>query len=762
MRRTIFTLTMIAALAMTHLQSLNAFSGGSGNSVDDPYLISNVVDLEEVRSVADQNLFFKMTADITLTTDWTPIGEWGSDGASGAFQGHFDGDGHTISGLQIYRNNGDAGLFGWVKNSTIKNLTVYTNETGINTAGDFNGILAGTIGDWDNPGNSTIENCTVSGNVRGSAANGGLLGRSTISTIINCHAIDVYVESRYWNTAALIGTLAGESSTVENCTVSNAIVKTVENNAIGGIVGTAESSSASIITGCTVTGIEFIGRGGGEGAGGIIGFSNRANISDCVVTDVTLTSEDFGAQGGLVGLIQNDNTKIVNCHVSRVVGYNLGGDCGGLIGKTKSYALVDGCSVTGVDLSGRGTVGGFIGKRENGTSGTITNCQAYATIKGEPISEGSWAETLGGFVGFNEGGGAIRNCLFVGNIIQGQLRDYFTSTKVGGFVGWSTANADTYAFENCAAIAKVDVEWPLYGWDESGVGGFVGLLSSNIPSSGLISNCFFSGTVQGAGKVGGFVGTLKASGSAISNCYAHAEIIAASNEKIGGFVGQRWNIGAPITNSYFIGSINQTGGEVGAFCGVNDGDAINGYAQTITDIDPVGLGSHAVVSVAKADLKTLSAYTGISSYDCQDGQTYPYFADQSAPAVVSTANPNKVAGLLFNAAEKVEVLFDYMPLAAISPAPTSWQIELPGLAIGDAINLLAFESDKMVSYPISAFIEEDTGMGTLNTENGPAVSVRYFNLQGIEIAQPEINNIYIVKSVLQSGKTKADKILLTK
>jgi len=261
---------MIAALAIANLQSMNAFSGGSGMS-DDPYLISNVADLEEVRSVATEGLYFKMTDDITLSGEWIPIGTWGDDPAIEAFQGNFDGGGYTVSGLQVTNGN-DRGLFGWVKNSTIKNLTVHTNETGIShdspSGGDIFGILAGSVGDSNINGNSIIENCTVSGNVTQGWANcGGLLGGASGSTIINCRAENVNVQPRMWNAGGLVGVLRGEGTTITDCHVINATVRSLEHDAIGGIVGTLESESASTITGCTVTGLTLIGHD--SGAGGI-------------------------------------------------------------------------------------------------------------------------------------------------------------------------------------------------------------------------------------------------------------------------------------------------------------------------------------------------------------------------------------------------------------------------------------------------------------------------------------------------------------
>ena len=56
----------------------------------------------------------KLTDDIDLgSQEWTPIGD---DGYNNLFSGTFDGNGKTISGLQITSaNDGFVGLFGFIK-----------------------------------------------------------------------------------------------------------------------------------------------------------------------------------------------------------------------------------------------------------------------------------------------------------------------------------------------------------------------------------------------------------------------------------------------------------------------------------------------------------------------------------------------------------------------------------------------------------------------------------------------------------------------
>ena len=62
--------------------------------------------------------------DITLTSEWTPIGE---DSTANFFEGTFDGKGHKIEGLKVLGNTTASGLFGYAR-GTIKNLTIESPE----------------------------------------------------------------------------------------------------------------------------------------------------------------------------------------------------------------------------------------------------------------------------------------------------------------------------------------------------------------------------------------------------------------------------------------------------------------------------------------------------------------------------------------------------------------------------------------------------------------------------------------------------------
>ena len=86
--------------------------------------------------------FFKLGADITYNgssvNNYTAIGN-----PTHPFNGNFDGNGHVISGINIYEpNKSYQGFFGYVVGGTIKNVIV-DNSTIYNNGGDYAGAVVG-------------------------------------------------------------------------------------------------------------------------------------------------------------------------------------------------------------------------------------------------------------------------------------------------------------------------------------------------------------------------------------------------------------------------------------------------------------------------------------------------------------------------------------------------------------------------------------------------------------------------------------------
>jgi hypothetical protein len=183
--------TLFMALLLAHFSGFS-FSGGNGTA-GNPYLVSNVSDLDEVRS--NLQAHYKQTADIDLGGEiLNPIG-FGGTAVNYCFTGVYDGGGYAIKGLNVKTTNRYAGLFGQIGYSQsirgiVKNLRIelanVESDCEINSNGA--GILVGLFAYGE------ISNCMVSGTVKGYTA-GGIAGIMMYGSTTKCSSsADVLLE----------------------------------------------------------------------------------------------------------------------------------------------------------------------------------------------------------------------------------------------------------------------------------------------------------------------------------------------------------------------------------------------------------------------------------------------------------------------------------------------------------------------------------------------------------------------------------------
>ena len=145
---------------------------------DEYYLVNNWEDLKTMATMIESDdtdysgAEFKLTADISAPANnkWEPIGYKGAAVAPKTFSGEFDGDGHTISGLNIILdryNSNNIGFFNTVEGGIIMDVTfencsiVWDSTSGDEIVRATNlGIVAGTITSGEN-GDSELSNVTV-------------------------------------------------------------------------------------------------------------------------------------------------------------------------------------------------------------------------------------------------------------------------------------------------------------------------------------------------------------------------------------------------------------------------------------------------------------------------------------------------------------------------------------------------------------------------------------------------------------------------
>ena len=214
-----------------------------GNGTEEyPYYIENQADLEKIGDSFTLDSHYLLLRDISLSQSFQPIGYNYSTDTWVGFSGSFNGNNHTISGLNLTSTDyANAGLFYSLNNANVTNL--YLNNATISGSYDYAGALTGLAN------NSVISNVFVNSanitNLKDSSVTGGVIGALTGST-------------------SKLSTSLTENVSI---TLGNANAGTI-NVTAGGLVGTLDigtiqaTSANSTITSANATGdiAGFVGK----------------------------------------------------------------------------------------------------------------------------------------------------------------------------------------------------------------------------------------------------------------------------------------------------------------------------------------------------------------------------------------------------------------------------------------------------------------------------------------------------------------------
>ena len=225
------------------------------------YNANGLMNIAELVNGGKTDINITLDTNIDLTgKDWTPIGT----SFRNSYTGTFDGGGHTIKGLTVTTNDQFVGLFGSLgKAGTVKNVVMegvqITNNHG-------SGYVGGVVGNSD----GTIENCSVSGSVSGTAYVGGVVGVQWFGSITGCS--------------------------------SSATVKGMGD--VGGVAG--QTNADATLTACYATGNVTIELGHRDRVyvGGLVGWNAGSSVLACYATgNVTSTGSSTGNVyiGGFLG-----------------------------------------------------------------------------------------------------------------------------------------------------------------------------------------------------------------------------------------------------------------------------------------------------------------------------------------------------------------------------------------------------------------------------------------------------------------------------
>lgn len=214
------------------------------------YTVDNEKGLRNLAKLVNSNggktlINITLTGDITLTGEWTPMGNY-----ENRYTGTFDGNGHTITGLTVnQKERGNVGLIGYLgSGGKVQNLTLEN----VNLNGNL--YVGGVVG-YSN--NGTVTACTASGSINGKEYVGGIVGSNYLGTVTACYNTSSTVNGSY-----LVGGVVGQNNKGIVTACYNASGSIYGEGTVGGVVG---DNYTSTVTACYWS--NYAGYGIGNGTG---------------------------------------------------------------------------------------------------------------------------------------------------------------------------------------------------------------------------------------------------------------------------------------------------------------------------------------------------------------------------------------------------------------------------------------------------------------------------------------------------------------
>jgi hypothetical protein len=348
-----------------------------------------------------------------MGSGWVPLGSSGDP-----FTGTFDGQGFTITGLNLNRAGGYNGLFGSTLDASISDVVLSTVNITETSSGNYTGGLIGYAF------NTSVENVSVDGSINAQSSYvGGLIGyledtdTAALSVITNSSA-DVNIDTIGYATGGLIGSAIGSGIVIHDVHALGGIETTVAN--AGGLIGVANFVK---IYNAYATG-SVTGTGGinSHRIGGLIGDVEKALIFDSYATG------DVSGDSRIGGLIGDNWYGIIANVFSKGVVTGTGNDIGALIGESD---IAEDYSLTGSFWNSETNGGPAIGD-ENG----------FIAISGLTTEQFTEAAT------FTEMGWDFNNVWVMGSE-HPELRDTITY-----FAGEGTEGSPYLLGSSCAQLGN--------------------------------------------------------------------------------------------------------------------------------------------------------------------------------------------------------------------------------------------------------------------------------------------------------------------
>jgi len=538
------------------ISELLEYSGSGSGTVEDPYLITSCLQLQDIKNVLYAHYELSSNIDCTESSTWNAGNGFLPIGISiDPFTGTLEGNNYSVSNLYIHApiSGDNYGMFAFTNSATISNLNLVNYDiTGNNYVG---GLIANMIG-------GSVTNVDVSGDLGateyGDAVEtgdsvGGLVGVSSASaTISNCTSNVALHSSRTYSTGGLVGK-AGDGTLIEDSSSTGNVLIDVYAYGVGSFVGFLDGSSVindSYSTGSvTVGGRSDNNYSSSYYIGGFVGETINSTINRSHSNSaVNATGIWYEAVGGFIGYSRDTNVTD-SYSTGNIEGNEAVMSVGGFVGNqyksgTTGVSLYERCHSTGnVYIYGgdEASVGGFVGL----SSGDIEDSYSAGDVTAAVTIAIPYANDVGGFLGKSYNSSTqsqyILRSFSLGDVITATVEESYTA---GGFIG---SIGENITIDQCASYGA-SVNTNMY------VGGFIGSTYGDniIPSE--ISNSFSRTNTRASdaynyGYVGGFVGNNRY--TTITNTYSTGTSTSDyAATYLGGFTG-RHNTGSIVNSSYW-------------------------------------------------------------------------------------------------------------------------------------------------------------------------------------------------------------------
>lgn len=459
-----------------------------------------------------------------------------------AFTGTFDGNGHTIVGLQA-----NGGLFGKLANgAVVKNVNI-SSSVFTGNEGDSVGAVAA-----ENNGGKISGISGYGNTVKGSGGYiGGLVGKN-YGGISNSDDQSTVI--------AGAGTVAGGIAGVNGGTFDWSTF-----DAKIGYIDNVQSNSAVTTAGLPV----------GQYAsnlGGIVGINEKhelsalgpemdTDIDNASAHGVTGKSGSTKTSGGIVG---TNNGKLTNVYNESIIH---GSEAIGGIAGTNVMVAPDDWSASQPTLENIANAVEIIGDAGSKNVGGLVGMQDHATTnQGRNTGAITGCTNVGGMVGYNTAGSYLNN-------LENSPQATITGIKnVGGIAGFNEGVISADDQLNLLNSGKI------YGWEN--VGGIAGKNSGSIDNVNSNINLYvldeatrkaLKGSTEIAANAQFFGGVTGENVGIITNATNRARVDAAQASYVGGIVGKNASedgkvgqlLGMGNSNEGFVIGKNYVGGVIG-------------------------------------------------------------------------------------------------------------------------------------------------------------------------------------------------------